>query len=308
MPYVRRDGIPVPATVLHSPDSGKYDRTRLQLVFDHTAILSLAFYFTEEPAYAEHAAELFRTWFLRRETRMKPHLEYAQVRRGHRGDRNPARGIIETKDFHVAVDSIRILRRSEAWTREDDDRMASWCETFFTWLRASPQGREENRATHNHGTYYDLQVAALGGFLGHLDVCLEVLNRSQMRIPHQFAPDGSQPHELARSRALHYCAFNLQGWAHLARLAECFGVDLWTYEEEPGRTLRRSFEWLLAHRERAWPYAQRDPFDRGRLEPLLRVGAARYPGLAPAGAPDRPVEKLRFHPHDGIRPYWILGL
>ncbi len=44
--------------------------------------LRLAYYFSENEMYAEHAAKLLRVWFLDPETRMNPNLNYAQAIKG----------------------------------------------------------------------------------------------------------------------------------------------------------------------------------------------------------------------------------
>ena len=46
--------------------------------------LAAAFYFlTDDPKYSSKAgAELLQVWFLNNDTRMKPHLKYAEIVRG----------------------------------------------------------------------------------------------------------------------------------------------------------------------------------------------------------------------------------
>jgi hypothetical protein len=79
-PFVFRDGERVPGTRLYEPESDRYDRTRLQLMFDDTTVLSLAWLATGRDAYVGHAAALVRRWFVDPDSRMTPHLTYAQVR------------------------------------------------------------------------------------------------------------------------------------------------------------------------------------------------------------------------------------
>jgi hypothetical protein len=55
-PFVFRDGERVPGTRLYEPESDRYDRTRLQLMFDDTTTLALAWLATGRDAYAAHAA------------------------------------------------------------------------------------------------------------------------------------------------------------------------------------------------------------------------------------------------------------
>lgn len=41
--------------------------------------LTYAYYFTEDDVYADKATAMLQTWFLNPDTRMNPHLQYAQV-------------------------------------------------------------------------------------------------------------------------------------------------------------------------------------------------------------------------------------
>jgi hypothetical protein len=54
-PFVFRDGERVPGTRLYEPESERYDRTRLQLMFDDTTVLALAWRATGRDDYARHA-------------------------------------------------------------------------------------------------------------------------------------------------------------------------------------------------------------------------------------------------------------
>jgi hypothetical protein len=69
---------------------------------------------TGRDAYAQHAAQLIRTWFLDPETRMNPHLTYAQVRGRWPGDTGAKSGLIEMKDLYYLLDAVRIVERSGA--------------------------------------------------------------------------------------------------------------------------------------------------------------------------------------------------
>ena len=46
LPYVRRDGERVPGTLMYEPDSDRYDRTRVQLLFDDGLALALSWLLT----------------------------------------------------------------------------------------------------------------------------------------------------------------------------------------------------------------------------------------------------------------------
>ena len=311
LPYVRRDGERIEGTRMYEPESDRYDRTRLQRMFDETITLALAWYFSGNEAYAERGANLARNWFITSETRMNPHLQYSQVRLGHNNNQGSNFGVIETKDFYFFLDAIRLLEQSGQWKQSDQDRLREWLSEFRQWLENSPQGQQEVREKNNHGTCFDLQLAAICAYLDDVRSLSHIFQRSQLRIMQQIAPTGEQPEELRRTTTAHYCAFNLQGLLNLAQLANCIGYDLWSVKSYDGRSLEQAVKWLIPFYGKPWPFEQIDEFDSDRLLPIYWIAQRQYPHteLCPSAAiaplfSSKPV----FFPHDGIQPYWCLGL
>jgi hypothetical protein len=310
LPYVMRDGERLPGTRLYEAESDQYDRTRLQRLFDDTWSLSLAHNQARDHRFGEHAAQLVRHWFLNKETMMNPHLQYAQVRRGHNKNRGSNSGLIEFKDMYYFLDGVRLLLLGDALTERDKLGLENWLGEYLQWLRCSEQGIAERATTNNHGTYYDLQVASIAAFLGEWKLLRETLRDSRSRIVGQFAPDGSLPEELRRTTSAHYECFTIQGWIHLARLAESVGEDLWSFEGPEGQSLKRGMEWLLSHIGKPWPYQQIDDFDGDRFYPILFAYQDKYGEFeVDQSIPQTPTEvKPLFHPHDGIMPFWQVSL
>jgi hypothetical protein len=304
-PYVRRDGERVPGTELYEPGSEKFDRTRLQRLFDDTTVLALAWRVEGELACAHHAAALVRCWFVEPATRMNPHLRYAQLQAGHGDGEGQSFGVIEAKDLYFFLDAVRLLERAGALSRDDVSALREWLTAYLAWLRTGRQGVAERRARNNHGTCHDLQVGAVAAYLGDVPALLSTFFLSRERLLAQFDANGAQPEELSRTQTAHYCCFNLQSWLNLAALAEACGSPLWDYPGE-GRGVGRGLAWLdgLAARD-PWPHRQSGPFDRERFLPLRLAGHRRF-GLADT-AGDPAGWKPLFHPHDGIKPFWMLG-
>jgi len=310
LPYVRRDGKRVPGTRLYEPLSDQYDRTRLQRLFDDTFILTLASQYLQDLRYAHHAGELVRRWFLEPETAMNPHLEYAQVRRGHNKNKGNSSGLIEMKDLYYFLDAVRLLESEQVLSRDEQARFRGWFAKYLEWLKESPQGQKERSSPNNHGTYYDLQVASIAVFLGEHRLVRQTLLDSRLRMIEQFDAQGRQPEEMKRTITAHYCCFNLQGWIHLAELAQACGEDLWHFKGSEGQGLCQTMKWLLSHIGRDWPYQQDEEFDQERLYPVYYIFIKHYgqlesvnPGTVPPANEIKPL----FFPHDGIRPFWQLG-
>lgn len=270
LPYVRRDGET-------NPERREYDNVGLSAMGKAVTSLGLAHFFTGEERFAEHAATLLRTWFLDEDTRMNPHLTYGQAIPGRVDGRGI--GIIDTMGLPAMLDSVSMLQASEAWTEEDQQGLQAWFSEYLDWILTHPYGQKERAARNNHGTWYDVQAASYALFTGRLDVAREVLEGvPENRIITHFEPDGSQPHELARTKSYGYCVMNLRGFFALARQAEKLEIDLWGFEDDEGRSIRKGLDWVLEHAfgESEWEHQNLSEIKPGSALPLLRTAAVVY--------------------------------
>lgn len=239
LPYIRRDGEVNPETV-----TGATDRTRFEQLTDAVFTLALAYYFTADERYAGHASHLIRVWFLDPETRMNPHLEYGQAIPGRIEGRYI--GIIDTAKLSRIVDAVGLIVPSASWTDEDDRGIRQWFSDYLQWLLTSAHGINEQRYFNNHATWYDVQTAALALATGKDDVARAIIENSRRwRLSTQIAPDGSQPHEMARTRPLAYSTMNLQAMFHLATMGDRFSLDLWNAELDNGGNLKHALDFLV---------------------------------------------------------------
>jgi hypothetical protein len=271
LPYIRRDGE-------RNPEINKItDHQTLDQMGAAVRTLSLAFFFKGNEEYAGKAAILLRAWFLDPATRMNPNLEYAQFIPGVNTGRGI--GLIETRGLADVVDAIGLLEGSKSWTAADQRGLENWYRTFLQWMQESRNGREENAATNNHGTYYDVQAATFALFLARNDLARQIVETAkQKRIALQIEPDGRQPLELARTKSWSYSNMNLDGLMWLARVAENVDVDLWNYQTKDGRSIRRALEYLcpFATGDQKWTYPELHGFDGKSLFPLMRRAAGHY--------------------------------
>ncbi len=271
LPYIRRDGE-------RNPEINKItDHRTLDQMEAAVRTLSLAYYFRGNEEYAAKATQLLRAWFLDPASRMNPNLEYAQFIPGVNTGRGI--GLIETRGLADVVDAIGLLAGSKAWKATDQKGLEDWFSKFLHWILESKNGREENAAKNNHGTYYDVQATSFALFLGKKDLAKQIVETvKQKRIALQIELDGRQPLELARTKAWGYSNGNLDGLMLLARLAENLDVDLWNYQTKDGRSIRRALEYLYPFSvgDQKWTYQQLGGFDGRSLFPLVRRAAAHY--------------------------------
>ncbi len=301
LPYVQRDGERVPGTELYEPEAERYDRTRLQRLFDDTTALALTAHLTGAEAYAEAARARIRAWFIDPAARMTPHLTFSQVRMGRDGNRGSPSGLIEFKDLYFLLDAVRMLGPAPELAG-----LRGWLSAYGHWLRDSRQGSNEVVARNNHGTAFDLQLAAIAAFTGDTDTLLTCRHRALSRLTGQITADGAQPHEMTRTLTQHYGAFNLQCWLNLFAVLEGCALDPWSAPEAD--RLRAGLDTYLAESAAGWAREQIKPFDSRRLAPLCaaarRCGAtvpAQYAKLGLEGAAGAP---LILDPHDGVSPFW----
>lgn len=288
LPYIRKDGQVNPERTNNATDNNA-----MKEMMADVQTLALAYYFTGDDAYAEHAAKRLRTWFLDPATRMNPNLNFGQAIPGV----TPGRGIgiIDTVGLINLVDSIGLLGSSKSWTADDQKGMVAWFDAYLAWLQTSKNGKEEAAAENNHGVWYDAQVASFALFVGKTDLARQTLEAAKTRrIDPQIKPDGSQPHELARTNSLSYSLYNLTAFFDLARLGEQAGVDLWNYPTKDAPRLRQALDFLAPYLDPAkpWPHEQISGAKRehNELPTLLRRGAVawnapRYDDLLKAHPP-----------------------
>ena len=75
--------------------------------------------------------------------------------------------------------------------------------------------------------------------------------------------DGSFPKELARTRSLSYSLMNMDAFTTLCEIAHHRGVDLWNYEQEDGRGMRKAMAFIAPYvRDPSkWTHPQMEQFE-----------------------------------------------
>ena len=249
LPWVRRDGETNPDT-----QTDKVDRQRLGEMTKAVRDLSYAYYFSDDEKYAKKGTELIRAWFLNDETKMNPHLTYAQSVPGI--DKRRRSGILDGRLIPLWVlDSIALYEKSEHWSEQDNEQMNQWLGEYLTWLTESKLGKSGAKQTNNHGSWYRFQVIALAWYLQKNDVLESQLGIAKVAMAEQFNDEGAQEHELTRTKSFFYSCFNLDAITRTAIIAEKANNSMWSYPLKETSELAKAIEFLLPVAQgEEWPY------------------------------------------------------
>lgn len=273
LPYVSIDG-------KHNHEQvARGDRNRIDKFADAVIALAAAWRVNHDEAAARRAGEWLRAWYITPATRMNPHLEYAQVRLGHKGNQGNATGMLDTRDFARVIDGLLLLEDSPALTTAERTTVRAWFTDYLKWFTTAKIALEERAARNNHGSWYLAQVIPMARYVGRDDLARQLCEEDKTRIAAQIKPDGSQPEEIRRVDGLGYSRFNLEAQAVVARHARALGIDLWNYTAPNGASLRKALEFLQPYNQapEKWPTSQNEKLPKGFLDALIAEAAAAKP-------------------------------
>jgi len=248
-PWIRKDGKTNPDT-----QTDAVDRKRLSRMVGYVETLSLAYFFSEDEKYAKKGIEVIKGWFIDKGTKMNPHLQYAQSVPGNSKSRRS--GILDGRSIPLrTLDGITLLSKSKYWTEEEKLGINKWLIEYTIWLVYSKTGIAGSKQENNHGAWYNAQVAALGYYTGDLNIVKKAVEKTKNLLTHQLNADGSQPHELKRTRSYFYSCFNLDAITRTAIIAERAGVPFWNFKSDDGKSIAKALEFLMpAANGEKWNY------------------------------------------------------
>jgi hypothetical protein len=236
LPYVQRDGKSNPANF-------DQHRTAMRELRDAVAALAAAYKITGDERFARKAAAMLRVFFLDKNTRMNPQLEYAQVIPGHGKGRPP--GVIDGLHLIEIPPAILAMRKSPSFTPELIAGLKKWFADLSEWMVTSPNGKQEAVSKNNHSVAFWLQIACFSRLSGD-EAKLAECRRQFMKVfvPKQMAPDGSFPAELKRTKPYGYSIFQLDNMATMCQVLSTPEIDLWKFELPDGRGIRKAVAYL----------------------------------------------------------------
>jgi len=293
-PYVNKDGqvSPISRSITDKPE----------WIQAYNAIyqLSLAWYYTGDPSYAQRAELDIRNWFLNAATRMNPNLNFAQGIPCQVDGRGI--GIIDFGySFTEVLDAVSLLNDgAPGWKSGDSAGMKSWAGQFLTWLQTSSNGVSEAAEKNNHGSFYDMLNAATALFAGQKSLAKSIVQQTETkRIATQIQADGEQPLELTRTRSWHYFNFNLVALTRLADIGQHVGVNLWKYTAPDGGNLFAAVNYLIpaaTQGQSVWTFPEID-FHQFAAVDIMHAAADAGDAQAKAALP-----KLQIEPGGDLYP------
>ena len=274
LPYIRRDGEVNP----ESKDDKSFSAMATQA---HT--LALAAFYLEDERYAKRAVDALYDWYVNPDTYMIPNARYAQFIPGRCDGRSI--GLIDFSSSFMAMDAVRLLEAMGAIDEEIVKSIENWYVTFTDWMLTSEMGVDEGNQHNNHATWYDVQVLASAIFTGRMALARKIIATTyDRRFRTQIKPDGSQPHELARTNAMGYSNMNMRGFMKIAIMAEKLGDGrFFETDAKLGDCLLKltlDFLYPYVSGEREFPYAQIHAIRSfPHAVDAMRTLEVRFPGM-----------------------------
>lgn len=245
-PYKERDG-------LTNPDNFVEHRKVMIRLSKIIGALASAYRLTGEEKYVKHAAWHLRAWFIDANTKMNPHLLYAQAVRGKLTGRNY--GIIDTIHLMEVAQGILVMEDKIARSLVLD--LKDWFAAYNNWLNTSKPGLQEKNIKNNHATCWAMQVASFAKLCGDEALLDSMRIRYKtVLLPNQMDSDGSFPLETARTKPYGYSIFNLDAMAMLCQILSTPKDNLWYFETTDGKSIRKGIDFLYPYiaNKNAWPF------------------------------------------------------
>jgi hypothetical protein len=230
-PYIQRDG-------MSNPDNFVDHRRYLMRLSVQVPALAAAWKITKEQRFVAHAADHLNAWFVDKDTRMNPNLQYSQAIHGRVTGRGT--GIIDTIHLVEVARAIEIL--------PGVNHVKAWFSEYLEWMTTHPKGIEERDTKNNHATCWVMQAASFARLTGNAAVMQFVRDRfKSVLIPGQVAADGSFPEELRRTKPYGYSLFNLDAMATICEILSNRQDNLWKFELPDGRGIRRALDFMVPY-------------------------------------------------------------
>jgi hypothetical protein len=255
------------------------DPAMLKNLSEDVFTLGLAYYFTNEEKFAQKSRSLLSAFFLNKETKMNPNFEFSQM---IPGIANSGGATISATALIPVVEGIQFIRKSQSWTPDDQRNMEQWFSKLLSWMLYSQKGKSQSLSKNNIGTYYVLQTSVYALFIGDYDLAKSIIERKAFAlIDEQINSEGALPYELRRATPWNYVTYDFTAWDELVEVAKKVNVDLLTYKNKNGASIKDAFDWLIpfATGEKKWNYGNDKVSSGMALSVLNRIKCVDYSNI-----------------------------
>ncbi|TFG93856.1 MAG: alginate lyase [Calditrichales bacterium] len=246
-PYIRKDG-------MTNPENFTAHRQAMRDMSMHVATLTAAYKISGESKYAEKAVTYLKTWFVDQDTRMAPHMNFAQAIKGI----VPGRGVGLIDGIHLVepARAITVLERHNQINASDLKIMKDWFAEFLKWMNTHEYGIDERERKNNHGTCWVMQASEFARLTGNNEISDYCRDRYKtVLLPNQMSEDGSFHMELERTKPYGYSLFNIDAMTMVCHILSDSRDNLWTFQLPDGRgiALGMAFIYPYIKDKSNWP-------------------------------------------------------
>ena len=249
LPYIRRD-------CESNPDNFGWHRYALRKMRTMTAHLSRAYMQTKEEKYAKKAVQLLKTFFIDQQTKMLPHLLYAQAIPGLYSGRGI--GIIDTLHLTDIPYAVKALKGSKALTNEIYDLLIDWFSKYLEWMTTHQYGIDESNEQNNHSICYYVQVAVFSLFTNNTKIFEHCKDMFVKKVIIQMNKNGGFDKELARTKPYAYSLMVLDNYIIMCHVLSDSKDNFWQYQGKNGQGAKKAVEFMLPYMldKSTWPYSK----------------------------------------------------
>ena len=247
-PYIRKDG-------LSNPDNFVAHRHAMIRLSQISGALASAYLITKNEVYLHKLMPHLKAWFVDKNTKMNPHLLYAQAIKGKVTGRGI--GIIDSIHLIEVALAVKVIEDSGVYNTLEIKPIKAWFSQYLKWITTHKYGIKERDNGNNHSTCWAMQVAAFATLVDHKEHMLYCKNMlKNTLLPEQMAINGSFPKELARTKPYGYSIFNLDAMVGLAQLLSTEEDNLFTYQTKDGKSLKQGVQFLYPylHDKNTWSF------------------------------------------------------
>lgn len=236
-PFIRKDG-------QTNPENFVAHRLAMIRLSQIVGIQTSAYLLTGDKKFSEATQKHLDAWFVKKDTRMNPSLNYVQAIKGRVTGRGI--GIIDAIHLVEVARSVEILENNGALPENSVTEIKTWFSEFVIWLTTHQYGIDEMNAKNNHGTCWVMQVGAFARLTGNNEVLELCRDRFKtVLLPNQMAKDGSFPMELKRTKPYGYSLFNLDAFMTAAEILSDDKNNLYEFSTSEGLSMKLGGEFLF---------------------------------------------------------------